>query len=280
MAQKIKMIGLDMDGTLLNDEKELLPYTREVLDKAIAMGIEVVAATGRPYTGVPKVFKEIPGVRYAITVNGARIVDMEKEETIYEALLPQDKVIEVMNIFYEYDMLCEVYENGQSYVNECLWDRLSEYFPDPPIENYIRTTRKTTEDVWDVVHRSTSGMEKSQAIFKTQEDQLHCRARIEQLPGVKAVSSVAFNIEVSRDDVNKGSGLIKLGEILGILPEEIMAIGDADNDKDMIEWSGLGVAMENAIPEVKAVADYITTDNNDEGAAKAIAKLVLGQTIE
>lgn len=272
---KIKMIGLDMDGTLLNDAKELLPYTRQVLDRAIAMGIQVVAATGRPLTGVPKVFKEIPGVRYAITANGARIVDLQTGEMIYEALIPQEKVIEVMNIFCEYDMITEVYKNGQSYLNEEFWDHLSDYFTDPHMENYIRTTRKTVQNVWDVVHECVTGMEKVQAIFKTPDDQQSCREKILQIPEVKPVSSVSHNIEVSRADANKGSGLIKLGEILGILPEEIMAIGDADNDKEMIQWSGIGVAMENAIPEVKAIADYVTSDNNAEGAAKAIEKLVL-----
>lgn len=272
---KIRMIGLDLDGTLLTDAKELLPYTRNVLERATAAGIEVVAATGRPYTGLPKAFKEIPGIRYAVTVNGARVVDMKTERMVYEALLPQDKVIEVMNIFYDYDMLSEVYENGQSYLNEEFWDHLSDYFKDPHMENYIRTTRKTVPDVWEVVHKSVNGMEKAQAIFKTPEDQASCRARIEQIPDVKPVSSVAYNIEVSRADVNKGSSLLKLGEILGIKPEEIMACGDADNDKEMIEWCGLGVAMANSIPDVKAVADFVALSNNEEGVAKAIEEFVL-----
>lgn len=277
MTHKIKMIGLDMDGTLLNDAKELLPYTRNVLERAIASGIHVVAATGRPYTGVPKAFKEIPGVRYAISVNGARIVDMEKEETIYAAMIPQETVLDVMHIFYDYDMLTEVYKEGQSYLNEEFWDHLSDYFQDPHMAHYIRTTRKTVPDVWDVAREAVDGMEKVQAIFKTPQDQAACRARIEAMPGVKPVSSVEYNIEVSRADANKGSALIKLGELLGILPEEIMGVGDADNDKEMVELTGLGVAMGNAIPEVKAVADYVTLTNNEEGAAKAIEKLVLNQ---
>ena len=86
MKKQIKMIGLDCDGTLLNNNKELTEYSREVLLRAIDQGIIVLAATGRPLTGVPEEILKLPGIRYALTSNGARIVDLEKQEVIYEYL--------------------------------------------------------------------------------------------------------------------------------------------------------------------------------------------------
>lgn len=275
MKHTIKMVGIDMDGTLLTQKKELLPYTRDVLKRAIEKGVEIVADTGRPLSGIPKDYKEIPGIRYAVTANGARIVDLQTGETIYEALIPQKKVIEVLNIFSEYDVLPEVYKNGQAYMNKEHLEILSPYFRDPHMEEYVRTTRKGTEDIWKLVEECTDGMEKVQAIFKHQEDQEAARKRIQAIPEVKPVSSINYNLEVSKSDANKGSGLLKLAEILGIEKEEMMAIGDNDNDIEMLQMSGIGVAMGNAIPEVLDIADYVTVSNDEEGAAKAIEKFVL-----
>ena len=92
---------------------------------------------------------------------------------------------------------------------------------------------------------------------------------------LELVGSLQYNIEINAVGVNKGTGLVNLGKMLGIRREEIMACGDGDNDIAMLKEVGFGVAMANAEEKVKAVADYITESNNDEGAAKAIEKFVL-----
>ena len=84
MSRTIRMIGVDLDGTLLNSEKQLTAYTREVLKKAIEQEVAVVVATGRPFSGVPDELKHFPGIRYALTANGARILDMQKQKVVYE----------------------------------------------------------------------------------------------------------------------------------------------------------------------------------------------------
>ena len=110
---KIKMVGLDLDGTLLNDRKELTAYARDVICRA---GVTVLVATGRPITGIPKELKEIPGMRYAVTANGGRILDMQYQKILYENLVPYEDAIRVVKIFEEYDTMREIYFDGQGYV--------------------------------------------------------------------------------------------------------------------------------------------------------------------
>ena len=103
---------------------------------------------------------------------------------------------------------------------------------------------------------------------------------LKRFDSLELVGSLKYNIEINAAGVNKGKGLLELGEILGISREEIMAFGDGDNDIAMLREVGFGVAMENADEEVKAVADYVTGSNDEDGVAKAIARFVLGETVQ
>ena len=275
--KQIKMIGIDMDGTLLTTDKRLTAHTEDVLCQAIRKGVEIVAATGRPHTGIPEEYREIPGLHYAITANGARVVNLVTGEVVYEALVPRKKAEEILKLFSEYDMLEELYKDGQSYLNRAMLDRLPEFQENPHMVEYIRTTRKPMENVWDLLDKCPDGFEKVQALFKNAVDRDEAKRRVEKLGDVRAVSSLDYNVEVSRADANKGNSLMILAEKLGLDPEEVMGFGDNDNDLEMIQKAGLGVAMQNAIPEVKEAADYITDTNDREGVAKAIEKFVLAK---
>lgn len=275
--KQIKMIGIDMDGTLLTTDKRLTEHTKAVLCRAIRQGVEIVAATGRPHTGLPKEYREIPGLHYAITANGARVVDLRNGEVVYEALVPQKKAEEVLQLFAEYDMIAELYKDGQSYLNREMLERLPEFQKNPHMVEYIKNTRIPVENIRDLLTQYPDGFEKVQALFRTAGDRDDAKRRVTKLGGVRAVSSLDYNVEVSRADANKGNSLMILAEKLGLVPEEVMGFGDNDNDLEMIQKAGLGVAMGNAIPEVKEAADYITDTNDREGVAKAIEKFVLAE---
>ena len=96
MERSIRMIGLDLDGTVFNNAKEITEHTRQVLAEAIRRGVVVLPATGRPRTGLPEAFLSIPGVRYALTANGGRIVDLETGEPIYQCLIPWELTQEII----------------------------------------------------------------------------------------------------------------------------------------------------------------------------------------
>ena len=269
---KIKMIGLDLDGTLLTSDKRLRPFTRQVLAEAIERGILVLMATGRPYTGIPEELRSFPGIRYALTSNGARILDTQTGEVLIEHLLPLKSAKKALEILQKYDTLQEVYFNGQGYEEKEKLERISRYHHNPHMWEYVRKTRKPVPDLSELIARENQDMDKVQALFADMDELAQAWKELEKYEDLVLVSSLGYNIEINAAGVEKGEGLIKLGELLQIRPEEIMACGDGDNDIGMLEKAGIGVAMGNAEDKVKAAADYITGTNDEEGAAKAIVK--------
>lgn len=269
---KIKMIGLDLDGTLLTSDKRLRPFTRQVLAEAIERGILVLMATGRPYTGIPEELRSFPGIRYALTSNGARILDTQTGEVLIEHLLPLKSAKKALEILQKYDTLQEVYFNGQGYAEKEKLERISRYHHNPHMWEYVRKTRKPVPDLSELIARENQDMDKVQALFADMDELAQAWKELEKYEDLVLVSSLGYNIEINAAGVEKGEGLIKLGELLQIRPEEIMACGDGDNDIGMLEKAGIGVAMGNAEDKVKAAADYITGTNDEEGAAKAIVK--------
>lgn len=274
--RQIKMIGLDLDGTLLNSKKELLPYTKKVLAKALDAGIHVLVATGRPYTGIPEELRTFPGMRYALTSNGARILDTETGEVLIEHLLPLENAKKALEIIRKYDTLQEVYFDGQGYADRSKLDNIGKYHHNPYMWEYVRTSRIAVPDIREVIEREHRDMDKLQALFADMDERLEAWKELEQQEGIVLVGSLGYNIEINAAGVNKGTGLVKLGELLGIRRDEIMACGDGDNDVEMLREVGFGVAMGNAEEKVKAAADYITETNDEEGVAKAIEIFALG----
>ena len=276
MKRNIKMIGFDLDGTLLNSNKEISDYTRDVMREAVEQGVIIHPATGRPLTGIPKPVMALPGIRYAVTANGARVVDVQEDKVLHEALLPYEKGKELLEIFAKYDTYREVYYEGFGYATADMVEHIEEYMPIKPMIEYMRTTRRRVPDVEAMFHEKKMAVDKLQALFRdTETRDLAMKEVKEKVQGAAVTSALGNNIEANGEDAQKGIALLKLGEILGIKKDEIMAFGDGSNDMDMIRRVGFGVAMENGIDEIKEAADYITVTNDEHGVAKAIEKFVL-----
>jgi len=274
--KKIKMIGLDLDGTLLNEKKELTGHTRDVLMRAIEQGVTVLVATGRPVTGVPEVLRTFPGMRYALTSNGGRILDLEEDKVLYANMLSYEMGEAILKIFGEYDTFKEIYFDGRGFVQQDEVLRVGEYLRNPAMADYIRTTRKGIPSLWDKMKEMEGHeMDKIHALFKNQEERQEAKQRIMELGDLSISDSMGTNLEINAPGVNKGMGLIQLGKLLGIEREEIMACGDGNNDLQMLKEVGFGVAMANGADEVKEIADYITSSNEEDGVAAAIEKFVL-----
>lgn len=273
---RIRMIGLDMDGTLLTTEKELTEHTREVLREAIDRGVVVLPATGRPLAGIPEEVLKFPGVRYAVASNGARIVDLKESRVLYEDLVPYETGRRVLEICSRYDSMLEIYYDGVGYAEEEKLKHLDEYVPRLPMARYIASSRRPVADVRAMHEERKAPTDKVQALFRTIEECKKAWKEVEkEIPDIEITGALSNNIEVNAKGVNKGRGLMILGELLGIHREEIMAVGDGSNDIAMLREAGLGVAMENATEAVKAAADVVTLSNDQEGAAAAIEKYVL-----
>lgn len=273
--QQIKMIGLDLDGTLLNTKKELTDYSRDVLRRALDQGIIVFVATGRPYTGIPEELRNFPGMRYALTSNGARILDTERGEILIEELLPREDALRALKVLQKYDTMPEIYFDGQGYADEEKIAQIQKYHHNPHMWEYVRKSRIAVPDIQELAEQNTRDMDKIQGLFADMDEREQAWQELMQDPKLELVGSLKYNIEINAVGVNKGKGLLKLGELLGIRKEEIMACGDGDNDAVMLREAGFGVAMGNAEEAVKAAADYITETNDQDGAAKAIERFAL-----
>ena len=275
MKGKIKMIGMDLDGTLLTTQKELTAYTREVLRRAVEQGIVVLPATGRPLSGMPEELLRFPGFRYAVTANGGRVVDFCSGEVLYEELVPVEYARKVLKVFYRYDAFREIYFDGTGYAQEDDLQNVDRYLEELPMREYLLRTRVPVANLWEKFEKENRGTDKVQGLFVTLRERDLALEELKEIPGIEITGALKKNIEVNAAGVNKGRALLRLGERLGIQREEIMAFGDGSNDLKMLKEVGTGVAMENAKDAVKEAADYIAGLNDEDGVAKFIETHVL-----
>ena len=275
MEHKIKMIGLDLDGTVLTEKKELTERTKDAISKALARGVVVLVATGRPWMGIPEELRKFPGMRYALTSNGARIIDTVEDRVIEEHLLSPQLAQKVLEICGKYDTLQEGYFDGQGYAPADQMAFVERYHRNPSMCEYMRKTRIPVEDIGALVKKENRGLDKVQTLFADMDERELAWKELEAVGGLELVGSLRYNIEINAGGVNKGKGLVNLGRMLGISREEIMACGDGDNDIVMLREAGFGVAMANGEEKVKEAADYITLSNEEDGVADVIEKYVL-----
>lgn len=275
MRNDIKVIALDLDGTLLNSDKTLSPRNRAALEAAAARGIEIVPATGRFYRGMPEVIRALPFVRYVITINGAQVFDAKTGESIYAAEIPTDEAL----AFYEYlDTLPVIYDgyvDGWGYITEAMQQHIGEFGMQPFQTKMMLELRSPVPELKAYLREGNRRAQKMQLFVKEQprRDEL-LRELAEQYPQFAVSSSLANNIEVNSRDADKGRALTALAAHLGLEPSQTMAFGDGLNDLTMLRAAGVGVAMANGHPDVKAAADVIADDCDDDGVAKVIEQLL------
>ena len=160
MGHRIKMIGLDLDGTLLNEKKEISPYSRDVIKRALDAGVIVLVATGRPWMGIPEELRGFPGMRYALTSNGARIIDRDENKVLKEQLLSVELAKKALEICGKYDTLQEVYFDGQGYAPADKMICLEKYHKNPSLCEHMRTTRIPVREILKLVETEKRGIYK------------------------------------------------------------------------------------------------------------------------
>lgn len=276
MDHKIKMIGFDLDGTLLTSDKRISDRTRKAMEEAISQGIVLVPSTGRSLSGVPEELLEFPGIRYVVTANGARVLDIVEGKIMTEDLLPKDKCGQILTIFEKYDTYREIYYDGTGYADREKIENIERYQEDTAMQKYFRETRRPVESTREYYNMEERGMDKIQALFANAKEKDNAWKEIlETVQDVEVTGALSNNIEVNAMGIHKGNALLNLGNLLHISREEIMAFGDGKNDMKMLESVGVGVAMANSVPEVLAVADFVAPSNDDDGVAEVIEKYVL-----
>lgn len=273
----IKLIALDMDGTFLNDRKQAPKENILALIECAARGIEIVPATGRIMSAIPEEIKNLPGVRYAITTNGAVIVDLKEEKVISECKMSTETAVKIMEMARdcEDDIMYDAYIDGIGYTSEYFMEHLEHYTNSKEIADLIRKTRRTVPDHIQFTRELGKKVEKVNLFFLNTDTRSRMRSCLEEIPGILVTSAIPENLEINAAGASKGGALLRLAKHLKIAQKETMAFGDGENDLSMIRAAGCGVAMANGEMNVKAEADYVTGTNNEAGVAAAIRQLLL-----
>jgi Cof subfamily protein (haloacid dehalogenase superfamily) len=272
----IKIIAVDLDGTLLNSEKKVSPQDQQMIEKAAKSGVHIVPATGRLYNAVPEEVKTLQGVRYLILANGAVVYDMEDDSVVMRAEIPREQAVAIFDFLDVYPCIYGCYMNDQSWMTIEARSLIDRYIPEVTFRQLISAFNETTDNLRDLV--TSHGFDVQKIQLFTDDAALIDRLLVQipqEFSGVVTTSSIRHNVEINAMAAQKGIALLRLAELLGIDQKKTMAIGDAINDLDMIKSAGVGVAMANAFSrEVKEAADYVTSDCDHGGVAEAIAKFL------
>jgi len=270
-----RLIALDLDGTLLDNRKCLPERNRKALEACIARGIYVVPCTGRTAAGIPEAVREIPGIRYAITVNGGMLVDMQENKVLDERLLSPQIAVEIYGMLEEYHVMCDAYIQGDGFSEKYCFEHMDEYAIPDLVQELVRKTRVPIDNMKEYIRNRNCMVDKLNLFFDDGKQRAKVRRQLKERGDILVSSSFGFNLEINGLGASKGEGILRLAQILGVKPEETMAFGDGENDLSMMEKAGIGVAMENGEELLKEKADYIAPDNDDAGVGQMLEKLVL-----
>ncbi|MBE6926558.1 MAG: HAD family phosphatase [Ruminococcaceae bacterium] len=271
--EKIKIIAMDLDGTLLDSEKRLSEENRAALQRAADAGIEIVPTTGRIYAIIPEVVRQLPFINYAITVNGAEVYDVKNDCVIAKNELPYEKAVEIMAYLDGFDVVYDCYQNGGGYMTKAYLEKVEDYLTSAYFAEIYATSRKPVPELKAYLLEKKQGVQKLQFCTKDQTLRAFLLEDLKnRFDGVAVSTALPYNGEVNDENGHKGGALQKLCEHLGCTMENVMTLGDGYNDITMLRLAGVSVAMENAAPEVKAAAKYVTGNNDESGVAQAIEK--------
>lgn len=271
----VKLIALDLDGTLFNSQSQISTHNIDTIKKANEAGATVVISTGRPYSGLPFEQLKGSGIRFAITTNGSAIYEIESGKCLFEEAMDEDIILPILDFLLTKDIHMDAFIGGKGYTPvQCV--AAGQKLANPPaLKHYILNTRVRVDNLPLFIHENQLKVQKMTLNFYPEgdvfKDREEVRKYLESNPAVTTVSGGYNNLEFTRADVNKGVGLQKMAQLLDIPVAQTMAVGDTENDLAIIRAAGVGVAMGNATAAVKSAADYITTSNDEDGVAAAIA---------
>ena len=271
----IRMIGLDLDGTLLTGQKELTAGNRAALEKAAENGVYIVPVTGRPLSGIPTQVMELDFIRYAITSNGAVTTDRACGKTIRERCMSRETAEKTLRAAQGERIILEYFTGGYGYHDSVTHELLWKKFENTPILRYLEKSRIPVEDLYGRLRESRRGIENLSIMCPTPEVKESILSRVKGIEGIRIIYPWPTDLEITSMDADKGEALLSLAAGLGINREEVMAMGDGNNDLGLMNAAGLSVAMGNSSPEVLAAADFQTSDNEHDGVAEAIERFLL-----
>ncbi|CDM68142.1 cof family hydrolase [Clostridium bornimense] len=276
---KYKLICIDMDGTLLDNSAKNIPNENlEAIKLATEKGVKVAITTGRLFTSA-KYFSDLIGVKTpVIASNGAYIREKDSDKVIAKFLLGEDNINAILDIVKDYDIriffnTVDTVITDKDVMQGNAYMEMNKDLPEEMrVKFLINSDLKTTalrykDEILKCICINENNLRNIEEI----------KMKLKKIDTIEVVSSNHNNFEIMNKGVSKGKAVETLAKEYGILKDDIIAIGDGENDLSMIKYAGLGVAMGNSSDYIKKHADYVTDTNVNGGVGKIIKKFVLNK---
>ena len=296
-SHPILLAALDLDGTLLNSNGKVSPCTQKVLSEASDRGVVVIPATGRPLASLPPVVAKLPGIRYAITSNGAAVWDLGADPVgavysrysnakehrtstpvcLLHSLMPAETAREAFAVCESFHADLRIFSDGYACTDAhsialaaaraAQKDSTEARQPNDGRFTILR-------DAAEWMSRNAFAIEKLCVFFENPQQAAAALPRFYAVPGVEVVQGSPKNVEVTAAGVDKGEALRALADRLGVPHACTLAVGDSENDRAMLEKAGIAAVMANGMPQIKAIGSIVSeADCDHDGVAELFRKL-------
>lgn len=268
---KYQLIALDMDGTLLNSQKKISKPTILAIKKALEANKYVVLSTGRAVAELNDYKNELSSIQYGILESGALIYDLKNKKIIHREHIPAKMIERILEIASKDDIMIHLITNGASIVSKKNLNEMKKYH----MEIYQPMFQRVATVVDDIYSYAKNNMiEKINFYHQSETARDRSYQLLKDFP-LTITFAETTSLEISPLNITKASGLIKLCNYLNIDISETIAVGDANNDYDVLKTAGLAIAMQNANNDIKKICDVIVSDNDHDGCKEAIENYLI-----
>jgi Cof subfamily protein (haloacid dehalogenase superfamily) len=261
------LVAADMDGTFLTSSKQVPVRNMALLDELAAHGGIFVPCTGRPVSAVPDEVLRHGATRFAIGANGAVVYDVAAGRALHVEEMNKRDVIALYERVRNLEATFDVFADGEVYSERARYDAMCSYGIDEPTLKMLRRVRKPVDALVPAIVEHVSRVEKITCFWRHEEDRAALDEAIREAAAFSSAHGHPKNFELQAKGVSKGTALRWLCDYVGIDVGDVVAFGDEANDLPLLLAAGDGVAMANATDEVRAVADHVTSSNDDAGVA-------------
>lgn len=269
-----KLIAIDMDGTLLNSQNKISSKNILAINKASELGVQVVLCTGRIFTSALYYANALKLNTPIIACNGAFIAEKNKSKAIYKNPISMECSKKVIDMAEREGMYYHFYDDSKFYARELTKTVENYYRWNIDKDDKDRLNINIIDNPIHIVEREKINVYKFVFVEDDGEKLIRFRSKLSQIEGIEVSSSWWNNMEIMNKGVSKGNALSVLCKLLNIDSQNVMAIGDNENDIPMLKFAGTGIAMGNGEDIVKEMADYVTDTNDNDGVANAINKFI------
>lgn len=270
----IRLICLDMDGTLLDDDHATVPQRNvSALRAAAERGAATVISSGRAWDLLREVDAQLGVTKYAVLSNGAAVLDVTSGEWIYRSCLPDQARVPLIDLLLEWGLPFEVYCQGKNYIQLDRKEQVLSCAFTPQFQRILANYSQFPAYMNDALPAGT--VEKIHVFYVPPERRQELVERALGWGPLSVTTSFQDNMEFTAPGVNKGTAVQALCARLGLGPEQVMAFGDAGNDLELLRWARWSFAMANATEDAKQAARYVTGSNHEAGVGMAIEQYLL-----